>query len=244
MVGFVEKPEQPRGLLSRPGFALASMGIYVFDTQVLIDVLKADARCRDSAHDFGRDIIPRMVASERPVCAYNVQEEVSRDFYWRDIGTIDAYWEASMELLSATPLFDLCDPVWPVHTCDPGLPAAQILLENGFNSQVADVRLCSGVQIVDAQVNHSILGPGVTVDPQAEVCESVLLEGAHVGAGARVHRAIVGPGVRIPAGSCIEGTALGRERDFHVSPGGIAVVSESAALATQGEPRAANNYFG
>ena len=118
-----------------------------------------------------------MISRQRPVCAYNVQEKVSRDFYWRDIGTIDAYWEASMELLSATPLFDPGDPDWPVHTCYPGLPAAQILLENEFNSRVTDALLCPGVQIIDAQVEHSILGPGVTVDHQAEVFESVLLEG-------------------------------------------------------------------
>jgi len=244
IVGFVEKPERPQSLLSRPGFALASMGIYVFDTRALIDVLKADARRRDSAHDFGRDVIPWMIASERPVCAYNVQEEVSRDFYWRDIGTIDAYWEASMELLSATPLFDPDDPDWPILTCYPGLPAARILLENEFDSRVTDALLCPGVQVVDAQVERSILGPGVTVDPQAEVCESVLLEGVHVGSGARVHRAIVDQGVRIPANYGIGGAPFGREGDFHVSPGGITVIPRGAALVTHEETRVAYAYFG
>lgn len=239
IVGFVEKPDRPQSLLCRPGFALASMGIYVFDTRVLIDVLIEDARRRDSTRDFGHDVIPRMISSERNLCAYNVQEEVSRDFYWRDIGTIDAYWEASMELLSAAPPLDPLDPDWPVHTFYPSLSAAQILLEDRFDPRGTDALLCPEVQVIDAQVERSILCPGVTVDPQAEVFESVLMEGVHVGPGARIHRAIVDKGVRIPADYCIGGDPIGKGDDSHLTSGGITVVPRGAELVPDGEARAA-----
>jgi glucose-1-phosphate adenylyltransferase len=239
IVGFVEKPELPQELMSRPGYALASMGIYVFDTPALIDVLRADARHADSAHDFGRDVIPAMISRQRPVRAYNVQEEVSRDFYWRDIGTIDAYWKASMELLSASRLFDPTAPDWPVHTYCPDLPAARVLLAGELTPWLTGALLCPGVQVVDAQVDSSVLGPGVVVDSQAEVLESVLLEGVHVGSGARVYRAIVDQGVRIPANCCIGGVSSRRGGGIHVSPGGITVVPRGTALASDGQIQAA-----
>jgi glucose-1-phosphate adenylyltransferase len=239
IVGLVEKPEYPRELVSRPGFALASMGIYVFDTQVLIDVLRADASHPGSTHDFGRDVIPEMISRGRAVRAYNVQEKVGRSFYWRDIGTIDAYWKASMELLPATPLFDPCAPDWPVHTFRPDPPAAPVLRVNGSGPQITDALLCPGVQVTDARVERSVLSPGVRVDPEAEVVESVLLEGVHVGAGSRVYRAIVDQGVHIPANYGIGGSPPYRGGDLHVSPEGITVVPKAAALGRHSDAVAA-----
>ena len=135
--------------------------------------------------------------------ADNVQEKVTRDFCWRDISTIDAYWEASMELLAAEPPFDLRDSEWPIHTFYPNLCSVRVLFENGFDRCVADALLSPGGQAVDAQVERSILSPGVTVDHQAEVFESVLLDGVRVGPGARIHRAIVDKGVHVPTDCCI-----------------------------------------
>ncbi|MFH1569801.1 MAG: sugar phosphate nucleotidyltransferase [Gemmatimonadota bacterium] len=226
IVGFVEKPQRPGGLLLRPGVALASMDVYVLDTRVLKDVLRADARRPDSAHDFGRDVIPAMVSGGRRVWAYDVGEEVSRDYYWRDIGTLDAYWEASMELLGAAPPLDPRDPEWPVHSFHPGLPDAQVVVEDRLEARVEAALLCPGVQVTGARVARSILGLDVTVDPRAEVVESVLMEGVHVGPGARIHRAIVDQGVRIPAGARV---GSGRQEGLPVSPGGITVVPRGAA---------------
>ena len=227
VIGFEEKPDAPRSMPGKPGCALASMGIYVFDTEALIEVLLADARHGDSSHDFGRDIIPRMVAEQRAVQAYNVRaEEGENKFYWKDIGAIDAYWEASMDLLSIHPPFDLYDSDWPIYTHYPILPPARILMQDSASRKITDSLICPGTTVVDARVEKSILAPGVEVDHEAEVVESVLLNGVRVGPGARIHRAIIDENVRVPPGYCIGTDPEADRRRFHVSPGGVAVVAE------------------
>ena len=226
VAAFEEKPTAPRCMPGRFDRTLASMGIYVFDIEALIQILTEDAESQESRHDFGHDIIPRMVASELRVSAYDAHEEDGLDFYWRDIGTIDAYWEASMELLSRHPPFDLYDTRWPVHTCQQTLLPARLFSYNTVTW------ICPGATIDDAHVSRSILSPGATVESGAEVVDSILMDGAQVGQGARVYCAIIDKRARIPAGY-----SLGIDRDadrerFHVSPGGIVVIPKEADLDT------------
>ena len=158
-----------------------------------------------------------------------------RAFYWRDIGTIDAYWEASMELLSPHLSFDLYDPDRSVHTYQAIRPPARIIQENGLGSEVVDSLLCPGTTVIDARMHRSILSPGVTVDPQAEIVDSVLMDGVQVGPGARVHRAIIDKNVRIPAGCCLGVDPEEDRHRFHVSPGGIVVIPKGIDLTRKAQ---------
>ncbi len=242
---FEEKPQAPRSLPCRPGIALASMGIYLFDTEALIEVLSEDCRREDSSHDFGRDVIPYMLADRMMIRAYDVQAEEGLDrFYWRDIGLIDAYWEASMELLESEPPFALGSPDWPIHTCPRNLPPAQILQGTSRNSFITEALVCPGAVVADAQVRRSLLSPGVVVDHQAEVVDSVLMDGVKVGAGARIRRAVIDKDVRIPAGARIGFNQEADQRSFHVSPGGIVVIPKETELRPVEEEQAAYAYFG
>jgi glucose-1-phosphate adenylyltransferase len=236
VVGFEEKPLLPRGLPARPGRALASMGLYVFSTATLVQALGREVGDADPCRDFGGDLLPRMMAEGWRVGAYDVQEEEEDEaFYWRDLGTIDAYWEASMDLLSAPPLFALADPDWPLHTWQPDWPPARILQEQG-EARVVDSLLGAGAVVAGAQVHRSILSPGVVVGPRAAVVDSVLMDGVQVGAGARLRRAIVDKGVRIPAGYCLDADLNGSRHSYHVSPGGIVVVPRDADLVRESRP--------
>ena len=227
IVAFEEKPAAPRGIPGRPDCALASMGIYVFDIEALVQVLTEDAEFQESRHDFGHDVIPRMVAGEWRVSAYDAHAEDGVDFYWRDIGTIDAYWEASMELLSRHPPFDLYDTRWPIHTCQQALLPARLYCGD------TATWICPGATVDDARVHRSILSPGATVGSGAEVVDSILMDGVQIGPGARVRRAIVDKNARIPAGYRL-GVDLDADRErFHVSPGGIAVIPKGAELVAR-----------
>lgn len=232
VVAFAEKPASPAPLPDQAGRAMASLGIYVFDTQVLIEALLADAACPGSSHDFGNDVLPRLVDSRRRVYAFNARRETrGRAFYWRDIGLVDAYWEASMELLEANPPFDPGEPSWPTRTHVPPMPPARILRKEGLSGGVTDVLACNGSQVVDAHVERSILSPGVQVEPGAVVIDSVLMEGVKVERGARLERAVVDKHVRIPAGSEI-GTDLDLDwQRLYVSPGGVVVVPRGTDLS-------------
>jgi glucose-1-phosphate adenylyltransferase len=178
---FVEKPADPPG-------TLASMGIYVFGRQMLSQVLEEDSRRRDSSHDFGKDIIPRMVTGGMRVFAYPFQG------YWVDVGTVEAYWQTQMDLLKTPPPVDLNDRAWIVHTRSEERPP--VLIQKG--ATVKDSLITDGCVVsAGARVEKSILSPGVFVGPDAVIRESVILTDTFVDAGARIERAIVDKGVRI-----------------------------------------------
>jgi len=178
---FVEKPVDPPG-------TLASMGIYVFGRQMLSQVLEEDSRRRDSSHDFGKDIIPRMVTGGMRVFAYPFQG------YWVDVGTVEAYWQTQMDLLKTPPPVDLNDRAWIVHTRSEERPP--VLIQKG--ATVKDSLITDGCVVsAGARVEKSILSPGVFVGPDAVIRESVILTDTFVDAGARIERAIVDKGVRI-----------------------------------------------
>ena len=226
MVEFSEKPADPRPTPHDPTRALASMGIYLFDTPLLIQLLEEAAGRPGYGHDFGGDILPRAIVEGLGVYAYDVQRETGeQDFYWRDIGVLDAYWEASMELLQPRPPFDLFGRDWPFYSVRPS-PSPAAVLHAGAAPEVEDALLCPGARVLGGRVRRSLLSPGVEIGPGARVSESVLMDGVKVGAGACVRRAIVDKGVEIPPGFRLDSSASHLAR----TPGGVVVVGKGEAL--------------
>jgi glucose-1-phosphate adenylyltransferase len=228
MTSFVEKPRSGAPEIpGRPGWCLASMGIYVFETDELVRRLKADADLgAESSHDFGKDIIPRMV---RDVPVY-IHDFIDRDGgdepYWRDVGTIDAYYEANMDLLSVAPHLNLYDLDWPIYSLWHADPPAKTVLDDreGRRAEVTDSLLCPGVIVSGAKVRRSILANRAYVDEHALVEDSILLGGVVVGKRARLKRAIVDKWNKIP-----DGVEIGYDREqdakrFTVTESGITVV--------------------
>lgn len=224
---FLEKPEDPPGLPDSPEESYVSMGNYVFTTQVMLDALHEDAKNPASKHDMGRDIIPALVEkSEAAVYNFNgnvVPGETGRDHgYWRDVGTIDSYYDAHTDLISTQPIFNLYNRKWPI-LAHPGQRAAAKFVEGGTATQsiVSNGCIISGAQVVD-----SVLSPDVFVENGAVVQGSVLLDGARVGRGAVVRRAILDKNVVVPPGAHI-GVDLTRDRShYHVSDFGIVVLGK------------------
>ncbi|WP_236792906.1 glucose-1-phosphate adenylyltransferase [Amycolatopsis sp. GM8] len=224
---FLEKPADPPGLPDAPGESYVSMGNYVFTTQALIDALHADAENLRSKHDMGRDIIPAFVkrgdAAVYDFATNEVPGETERDHgYWRDVGTIDNYFDAHTDLISTHPIFNLYNRRWPI-LAHPGQRAAAKFVEGGTAQQsiVAGGCIISGAQVID-----SVLSPDVYVENGAVVQGAVLLDGARVGAGAVVRRAILDKNVVVPPGAHI-GVDLTRDREhYHVSPAGIVVLGK------------------
>jgi len=228
VTSFVEKPKSnPPEIPGQPGYCLASMGIYVFETDELVRRLKADAELGpESSHDFGKDIIPKMI-HEAPVYVHRfIDRDNGADSpYWRDVGTIDAYFEANMDLLSVKPNLNLYDYDWPIYSlwhADP--PAKTVLEEDGRRADVVDSLLCPGVVVSGARVARSILANRTFVDERAVVEDSIVMSGVVIGKGAKVKRAILDKWCKVPDGYEI---GYDRERDsklFTVTESGITVV--------------------
>ncbi len=200
--GLEEKPRHGRPWRSRlnPTVCSASMGIYLFTTEVLLQALLEDARDDSSSHDFGRSILPRLVAHRR-VAAYDfIDENRKEGRYWRDVGTLDSYYEANMDLVAVSPVFNLYDDSWPLRTSNPRLPPAKfVFADEGRRMGIAvDSLVSHGCIVSGGRVTSSILSPGVRVNSHAEVEGCILFAGVHIGRCSRVHRAIVDADVRIP----------------------------------------------
>jgi glucose-1-phosphate adenylyltransferase len=196
---FIEKP--PPSSLGPSGqrSVLASMGVYVFNTSFLEQQLRRDAEEATSAHDFGQDILPRSVR-EHHVAAYSFVDANGKPGYWRDVGTLDAYWQAHMELLAAEPPIELHDPAWPILTLPEQLPPARLLYGPGRHGFVANSLLAGGVVIRGATVTNSVLAGNVHVAEGTLLDEVVVLPGARIGANCRLWRVIVDAGMEIPDG--------------------------------------------
>ncbi len=224
IIGFQEKPETPKTIPGDPEGILASMGIYVFNTEILVRRLIEDARS-DSSHDFGKDIIPSMVEKDR-IFAFEFREEDSgKEGYWRDVGTIDAYYEANMDLVSVTPQLNLYDPQWPIFTYQPPYPPAKtVLLEEGRIGTALNSILSNGSIISGGSVKRSILSPRVVVHSFAEVEDSLLLSGVDVGRHAKIRRTIIDRDVQIPEKMEIGYNLDEDAKRFTVTASGIVVV--------------------
>jgi glucose-1-phosphate adenylyltransferase len=230
IVGFQEKPGEPKTIPGDPRGILASMGIYVFHTELLARRLIEDARS-DSSHDFGKDIIPMMLGKDR-VCAFDFgQGDFGGTGYWRDVGTIDAYFEANMDLIAVTPQLNLYDPQWPILTYQPPSPPAKtVWIEEGRVGTALNSIISNGCIISGGNVKRSILSPRVTIHSFAEIEDSILLEGVDVGRNARIKRTIVDKEVQIPPGMEI-GYHLDEDaRRFTVTDSGIVVVPKGIRL--------------
>jgi glucose-1-phosphate adenylyltransferase len=234
VVGFREKPEVPPVVPWSPGSCLASMGVYIFDTEVLIAALQHDAEA-DSTHDFGRDIVPRLVGSGERVFAYLFWDENKKEAqYWRDVGTLDAYFEASMDLVEVDPVFNLYDPEWPLRTYQPQLPPAKFVFDEEGRRGVATQSIVSmGCIVSGGEVRRSILCPGARVHSYSRVEDSILLPGATVGRHAHVKRAIIDRGVELPQGARVGYDPAEDRRRHTVSEGGVVVVTPGEECLVQ-----------
>jgi glucose-1-phosphate adenylyltransferase len=233
ITAFQEKPKSPSPIPGRPETALANMGVYVFDTETLVRALAADAR-RDSRHDFGHDILPSLVDTQSLYAYPFVDENRKEARYWRDIGTLDSYYEASMDLVAVEPVFNLYDKHWPIRTMVQQFPPAKTVFaqeEPGGRLGVAlDSMLSGGSIISGGRVERSILGPEVRVNSYAKVADSVLRDGVDVGRHARITKAIVDKGVRIPPEFVVGEDREDDARRFLVTPGGVVVIPREALL--------------
>ena len=229
IVDFVEKPSDPPAMPGRPDMALASMGIYVFDAAFLYGELARDITDLHSSHDFGKDIIPRLVrqgqASAHPFDQSCVIAAAGGEPYWRDVGTIDAYWDANIDLTATVPALDLYDTRWPIWTYQPQLPPAKFVHNQEDRRGMAIESLVSGGCIVSGSVFHSVLFSIVRVHSHASVNWSVVLPGAQIGRGARLTRVVVDRGCEIPDGMVVGEDAADDERRFHRSENGITLIT-------------------
>jgi len=227
---FVEKPKDPPAVPDNPGKALVSMGVYIFATAALVRELIRDAKGPRSGHDFGKDIIPSLMERGRRVFVYPFRAEPAKTArYWRDIGTLDSYFECNLDLLAPRLEMPLYDRHWPIRTYVGSQPPARIVdstIDASLRGRAVESLICPGCVISGAQVERSVLSPRVRVHSKADVYESILMEGVDVGRGAALRRAIVCPRVNVP-----EGVQVGFDPDkdrarFVVTPQGVTVVPE------------------
>ena len=230
ILGFQEKPKKdPVTMPGDPGKILVSMGIYVFNTKTLIRQLVEDAKLKSSSHDFGKDIIPHMVKNNK-VITYPFKG-IMGNGYWRDIGTLDAYYEANMDLVSVTPACNLYHPNWPVHTVYSPYPPAKMVFSGGKDGKrigmVLDSIICDGAIVSGGKVKRSIISPNVRVHSYSEIEDSMLMEGVEIGRNCKIRRTIIDKSVKIPPRTIIGYDPEDDKKKFDVSPGGIVVVSKN-----------------
>jgi len=226
VIGFQEKPAKPEANPEKPDAALASMGIYIFNTTVLQEACTEDA-ARATSHDFGRDIIPRLIETHR-VFAFMFEDENKKEAqYWRDVGTLDAYWEANMDLVAVDPHLDLYDRSWPIRTVQPLSPPAKFVFATpGQRFGVAvDSIVSAGCIVSGGTVTRSVLSPDVHVHSYSQVEESVLMTGVRVGRHAKLRRIIVDKYVEIPEGAVIGYDLEADRKRYHVTDNGIVIIA-------------------
>ena len=228
--GFVEKPANPPPMPGRPDRALASMGVYIFSMEFLVDQLLRDHADPDSAHDFGKNVIPHCVANHR-VFAHSFENscvgmETGGLPYWRDVGTIDAYWEANMELTKVTPELNLYDEEWPIWTNQEQLPPAKFIFnDDGRRGAAMDSMVSGGNIISGSLVRNSLLFSRVVVHSYGSIEDSVVLPDVDIGRHVHLRRVVVDKHCRIPEGMRIGYDRAEDEKRFYVSPGGVTLVS-------------------
>jgi len=228
---FEEKPEFPKSIPGDPTKALCNMGVYLFRTKTLNEVLKADAEDNSSQHDFGRNIIPNMLnASSKVMCYLFWDENKKASKYWRDIGTLDAYYEANADLVEIDPLFNLYDNEWPVRGFFPQSPPAKTVFNWGNENRIGlalDSLLSPGVIISGGKVEHSILSPNVKVHSFSQIYNSIILDNVEIGRSCFIRNAIIDSNVIILPGTHIGLNPESDRQNYTLSDRGIVVVTKS-----------------
>jgi glucose-1-phosphate adenylyltransferase len=230
VVEFAEKPAHPASIPDKPGMALASMGIYVFNTRFLFEQLIRDADDPQSSHDFGKDLIPHIVEKYRVFAQSFVQSCTGmvdhKHHYWRDVGTIDAYWEANMELTKVVPELNMYDQEWPIWTYQEQLPPAKFVFDDEDRRGMAIDSLVSGGCIISGStVRRSLLFSNVRINSQCNIEDTVLLPNAEVGRHVTLKRVIVDKNCRIPDGLKVGINPEEDRKRFHVSPNGVTLIT-------------------
>lgn len=233
IIGFHEKPKEPVTIPGDPDHCYASMGIYLFTTGEIINELKADAG-KSSAHDFGKNILPEMLRTGR-LYAYEFKDENKKEAkYWRDVGTVDSYWEANMDLVSVDPQFNLYDRDWPIRTSIGQFPPAKFVFaqeyKGGRLGTALDSIVCNGCIISGGRVQNSVLSSNVRVNSYVDIRDSILMENVEIGRNCRIRQAIIDKDVYVPSGTTIGYDVKADSERFYVSPGGVVVIPKGAEL--------------
>ena len=238
IIGFQEKPDNPTPMPNNPKMALVSMGNYWFRRESLLSNLNADAALEESSHDFGKNILPTMLESGQRLFAYDFSRNIipgsaqdSNDAYWRDVGTLDAYFDANMDLRAVRPELDLYNREWPVRTADSHLPPPKFVHNvDGRVGQAIQSIVCSGSIISGATVIDSVVGRECVINSFAEVRSCVLMDDVTIGRGAQLHRCIIDKHVVIPPGDRIGFDPVADAKRFHVTDKGIVVIGKNQVV--------------
>lgn len=242
---FAEKPLNPVPMPGNPDAVLASMGIYIFDAEFLLELLEVDAARMDSSHDFGTDVIPSIIDSQA-VFAYRFSDyrNPSQPGFWRDVGTLDAYWKANMELLDVVPEFNLYDERWPIWTCQEQVPPAKFVFNNNTSRGMAvDSLISEGCIVSGAKIQRSVLFVSARVANRSLVEETLLLPSASVGRDCRIRRAIIDAGCKVPDGMVIGENPEEDDRYFHRTDKGITLVTQEMLEAFEMSHRFIHGHF-
>jgi len=232
MQGFLEKPKDPPPMPGNPKMCLASMGNYLFETETLVREVVRDAGNEQSAHDFGKSIISELYKHAR-VYVYDFNQntfpgqEPKERGYWRDVGNIDVYYRANLDLVDVDPVFNLYNDRWPIYTQSRPSPPAKFVFNDVANERVGyatDSLVCDGCIISGGHVHRSILSPKVRINSYTEVSDSILFENVNIGRRCKIRRAIVDKNVEIPAGSTIGYDEAEDRARFHVTAEGVVVI--------------------
>lgn len=239
LINFVEKPQYtPKSIPGNPDMCLASMGNYIFNKGILLDALNRDEEIQESSHDFGKNVIPMLLKDNKKIYIYNFNNNSfpgmsdTERGYWRDVGSIDAYWQANMDLLAYDPELNLYSQDWPLRTFNYNYPPAKFIWEEGERVGMATNSMVSeGCIVSGAGLSRCVLSPKVKVNSYSQISESILMENVEIGRHSKIKRAIIDKNVVVPPHSRI---GFNREEDikrgFHVSPNGVTVVPKGAKL--------------
>jgi glucose-1-phosphate adenylyltransferase len=236
VLGFQEKPADPKPSALHPDKVNASMGVYIFSTQFLIPILIADAENPQSSHDFGKDILPRILSKYR-VYAYNFQDENrSGPQYWRDVGTIDAYYEANMDLVAVSPIFNLYDQAWPLRTYQHQYPPVKtVFADDDRRGQALDSVVGAGSILSGGRVNRSVVGYDVRVNSYSEIEDSIIFNHVNIGRYSRVRNAIIDRHVVLPEHTEIGFDPEEDRKRYHLSDSGVVVVVRDESMIEEPE---------
>ena len=232
VMSFIEKPTNPPEIPGKPGHSFINMGIYVFNAELLRDVLHEMETKKMRSHDFGKDVIPYMVKSKMNVLAYGFYDENRKlKPYWKDIGTIDSYYEASMDLISVTPEFNFYDLNWPMRTYQFQFPPAKTVSHEGERvGRTLNSLICDGSIVSGGLVERSLLGPNVRVNSFSYVTDSIIMNNCNIGRHARIRRAIIDKNVIVPEGYEIGFDLESDKKKFTATESGIVVIAKNQVL--------------